>query len=199
MWPVKDAVSDGGAFPDGEPGGSTADAAGSGASSACSDSSTPLPAACFFFVRGALGEGGTAILELPDVPDGDDCSDGGGGCSGGGVAIVASPSISDLVRRSPARLGRAIGRASCIIVTMFWLDAFSDGDASSFVLCCTGDFSSVFRAGLSDHVFRHVLPPSRNEGRPSPSRSHGGGLQGAREHCARTLRRQSPWTGSDGG
>ena len=34
---------------------------------------------------------------------------------------------------------------------------------------------------LGDGIFRHVLPPSRNEGRPSPTRFHGGGLQGARE------------------
>ena len=70
MCPVSEDASDAAACPDGELGGSPADAAGMGESSGGVDSSAAAPVACFLLLRGALGEdgAGTVVVEFRSAP-----------------------------------------------------------------------------------------------------------------------------------
>ena len=166
MCPARDDAPDGAACSDGELGWAGTGDSSVGGSSPLVNSSTPSPATCFFLLRGALGEGGPDVWELPDVADGgaDVCSGGGSSGPGGVGTVVSSPFIAERVRRSPATLGRS----TCIIVLMFWLCVFSDG--GEVVLFCgarpdfAGSFEPDARAIYSDTFYRRRetkagLPP----------------------------------------
>ena len=79
------------------------------------------------------------------------------------------PLLARVVVRGASGSERSAGSSAQFLMVIWLQSVQRDG------------YDPGFWLALGDGIFRHVLPPSRNEGRPSPTRLHGGGLQGVRE------------------